>query len=189
MKEHHPFHCKVKPGFEYMSLTAYSVMPDVVCVFPLLVCSYAKILAEIMFQFHQWEREITQSQHNNIHINTIRWSMCCARLVCTRLHWLVLPYFSSIHDRGTVIRSSSKCTWCAAQTCPSSPRVKYPSGPRWSNQVWCRRAQTCSDRCYYMVRCMKYHLRQFFNTNLSNLFVFYLIGGLRCDRREIGASP
>ena len=109
------------------------------------------------------------------------WSMCYARSVCARLHWLVLPYFSSIHDRGTTIRSFSRCT--------SGPIVRYPSDPGWFSQVWCRRAQTCNGKCYYMVRCMKCHLLQFFNINLSNLFVFYLIGGLRCHRREVGASP
>jgi len=116
-----------------------------------------------------------------------RWSMCCTRSVGAWLHRLVLSYFSSIHDRDTAIRSSGRHTCCAAQTCPLGPKVRYPSGPEWSSQVWCRRAQTCSGKCYYMVR-MKCHLRQFFNI-LSNLFVFYLIGDLRWDRREVGASP
>ena len=87
-----------------------------------------------------------------------KWSMCCVRSVCAWLHRLVLPYFSSIHDHGTTIRSSGRCTCCAAQTCP---RVRYPSGPGWSNQVRCRQAQTCNGKCYYMVRRMKCHLHQF----------------------------
>ena len=45
-----------------------------------------------------------------------RWDVCCARSVCAPLYWQVLRHFSSIHDCGTSIRSTTWCT-CDASCC------------------------------------------------------------------------
>ena len=79
-----------------------------------------------------------------------RWSMCCVRSVCAWLHRLVLRHIASIHD-CTTDESSSRCICDAAQSYPS-----WGSTDIDTCGSWCKRAQTCSGKCYYLVRCMPF---------------------------------
>ena len=70
---------------------------------------------------------------------TSKWDMSCAMSVCAWVHGLVLRHLSSIHDRGTAIRSTTTST-CDAWHLIC--RATYPSGPRASSSTdtcpfWC----------------------------------------------------
>jgi len=79
-----------------------------------------------------------------------RWSMYCVRSVCAWLHRLVLCHIASIHDCATD-GSSSRCICDASQSYPS-----WGSTDIDTCGSWCGRAQTCSGKCYYLIRCMSF---------------------------------
>ncbi|XP_028183285.1 uncharacterized protein LOC114370194 [Glycine soja] len=75
------------------------------------------------------------------------------RAVCQRLHGLVLPYFTSIHDTGPAIRSSGRWSCYAAQSYPLGSRDRYSSDHEASSTV-----DICKEACDAIAKRLERHL-------------------------------